>query len=161
MRKSILLRMLPLLLLAVPLVGGCGPDREIVPYLGKWTGGFQFENPGPEAADEEMRGNLILYAAKQRFRMNLEGAQQAIDIKGTWELGEDRVVLKVEEVFLDDGGGEDRRDPRLPYLPSPELRKTYTSPVVLLVGTDGKTLQSLPNTLAGRTVVHRFEKGSG
>ena len=128
------------LLLPVIVAGcgvGCGGGKAQTPYLGKWSGAFEgvrMKAGGGDAQRLSLRGDLQIYV--RRFEMNLTGPQQGVVVKGSWTLkpnarGEPRLALRADDVKIDDGGGEDRRDPNKPYLKAEAVKDYFSRELVL------------------------------
>lgn len=143
-------------------------NKELLPYLGKWTGSFAVDkvagkqNPAL-AKRSSLTGYLQLYGAKNRFEMRLSGEQQDVTVKGTWALEkETRLVLNPAEVAIEDYGGASQRDPNLVYIPNDRVRLAYQKPIVLDLSPDRQRLEGLLTSIGDLTGHHEFVRvGSG
>lgn len=131
-------------------------NDELRPYLGKWTGGFYAD---PSNKKRDLIGYLQIYATGMTFKMHIEAAQQQIDVNGTWTLEKKQVVLKPNDVHIEDFGGADSRNPNLDYYPNEAVRAAYSKPVVLNASADGKVLSGLLMSIGDREGEHRFDWG--
>lgn len=143
MRRSALL--LPLALIA----GACG-DRNVAPFLGKWSGGLEvLRVKGPKGGDpkaRELRGDLQVYVRK--FELNLTGAQQSVRVRGTWTYEDRKLRLKANDLSFDDRGGAEKRDPNRPYLAPEALQTFFGRERTLNLSKDGKRLAGVEDDLA-------------
>ncbi|MER3496317.1 MAG: hypothetical protein C4320_05645 [Armatimonadota bacterium] len=130
--------LLPLLLVVV----GCG-DRRATPFLGKWHGAFvvkavdQGTRTPLSAQAWSYRADLIIYVRK--FELRLDGPQQGIVVRGTYEVREGRgITLRPTTVTIDDGGGIDKRNPNLPYYPNDATTAFFSRPIPLRLSGESK-----------------------
>jgi hypothetical protein len=139
-------------------------NQDLRPFLGKWSGEFKPESfRTGQGSEEDLRrsrleGYIQVYATNRKFKMHLEGEQQAIDVTGTWTFEEKKLNLTPLDVQIDDQGGEEMRDPNKKYIPADAVRATYSKPLSFRLGGDGKTLQGLPISLGEMIGSHRLEK---
>ncbi|AIE84166.1 hypothetical protein [Fimbriimonas ginsengisoli] len=141
-------------------------NREIVPFLGKWSGGFEVESirDGADTPQERERyrlqGYVQVYATRRSFKMHLQGEQEDLDLAGFWTFRGQRLTLKVSEIKIDDHGGADARNPNQKFISPEELNGAYSKPIVLDLSPDKKQYTGLligMGKLIGR---HRFVKDS-
>jgi len=134
-----------------------------MPYLGKWSGTFHVEKvaAGAAVADPErntLRGFLQLYATGEKFELHLEGEQFGLVSKGTWSLTKNRLSLHPTEVKIDDGGGEDARNPNRAWITPADLRAAYSRPMPFQISKDGQTLTGLLIEVGPLTGTHSFKR---
>jgi len=151
-------RLYPALLL--PLLAGCG-TRTAMPYLGKWSGGFDVEKVGPGAAIKDpernrLKGFLQLYATNEKFELHLDGEQFGLIAKGTWKQKDGRFTFSPNDVKIDDGGGEEARNPNRAWINPADLRAAYSRPLALRVSKDGQKLTGLLVDVGPLTGTHSF-----
>lgn len=144
--------MRPLLIVPVLLLAGCG-SKTRMPYLGRWKGEFAVEdfakgeNAPARRKANRLAAELQLYATRNRFVLQLDGAQQSVEIEGEWALRKKGgVELVTTRMRNDDRGGEEFRNPSLPYLSTQDLQAAFARPLILRP--DGPRLRSLPVGLA-------------
>lgn len=157
---------------------GCQQHREMMPYFGKWDGGFYIDETESKRAGftaprlgktslplkrYTMEGYLMLYATRDSFKLHLEGEQVVIDIDGTWAVtknsrGEDRITLKPKGFKIDDFGGADMRDPNKAYIPSLDIRDTYGKEILLKPSKDRQKLDGLPISLGKLVGTHLWKR---
>lgn len=151
------------ILLYVTAQSSCS-NKELVPYLGKWTGGFIVDSVSPAARSatdlkrNNLRGFIQVYATRHSFKMHLEGEQEIIDLAGNWVLKRQRLTLKVNETKIDDFGGADVRNPNRKFIPSDAIRDTYTRPIVLDLSPDKHRYEGLPMTMGNLIGRHQFTR---
>jgi hypothetical protein len=159
-------------LLLLSTVTGCQQHREMMPYFGKWDGGFYVDVPESQRAGATknialkrftMEGYLMLYATRDGFKLHLEGEQVVIDVDGTWAVtknsrGEDRISLRPKGFKIDDFGGADMRDPNKAYIPSLDIRDTYGKEMLLRPSKDRQKLDGLPLSLGKLVGVHLWKR---
>lgn len=138
--------------------GGC--DRSAMPYLGKWSGGFTVETAGPGtvggAARNSLKGFLQLYKTEARYELHLEGEQFGLVAGGTWTHGDGKVTLAPTSVKVDDGGGEEARNPNRAWIDPAELSKAYSRPMSFRVSKDGGRMTGLLIGVGPLTGTHTF-----
>ena len=159
-------------LLMLMTLSGCQQHREMMPYFGKWDGGFYVDIPESSRAGAggkiplkrfTMEGYLMLYATRDGFKLHLEGEQVVIDVDGTWAVtknsrGEDRISLRPKGFKIDDFGGADLRDPNKAYIPSLDIRDTYGKEMLLRPSKDRQKLDGLPLSLGKLVGVHLWKR---
>lgn len=141
-----------------------GSNRELIPFTGRWGGGFEIDTvtQGP-ASDEVKRQNrlegyLQVYLTGRKYKLHLEGIQQGIDVDGTWTAKGRRITLTPKEVKIDDRGGPEMRDPNKPYLPNEDVTAAYSKPIVLDQAEDGKSFKGLSMTVSRFIGRHAFKR---
>ncbi len=141
------------------LLLGCG-DRSKMPYLGKWSGGFDVETVGKGAVGgrerNRLKGFLQLYRTDARYELHLDGEQFGLVAGGSWSEKAGRVTLSPKEVKIDDGGGEEVRNPNRAWIEPTVLREAYSRPMALRVSKDGKSLTGLLMDVGPLTGAHSF-----
>ncbi len=152
------------LLILLLFAAGCG-DKTILPFLGKWQGQFEVQRmqvPGTESdrKRESLKGYVQVYADKHKFKMRMEGEQEAVDLTGTWSIKRQQITLQFSDVVVDDMGGEQFRDPNRKFIAPIDLRAAYSKPLVLNLSTDKKHLDGLTMTMGGLTGRHVYVKDS-
>ena len=143
-------------------------NKELLPYLGKWSGGFMVEqidgkaNPAL-AKRASLTGYLQLYGSNDRFELRLNGEQQEVVVTGTWQLvSETQIELKPEKYQIDDFGGAENRDPNLVYVPNDAVRAAYGKALALSLSSDKQTLIAPLSSIGPLTGIHQFKRvGSG
>lgn len=155
-------------LLAVTLfaftIRAIGSNRDLIPFTGKWTGGFEIDTvtQGPDSAEEKKRnrldGYLQVYLTKRKYKLHLEGIQQGIDVDGTWTVQGRRITLKPEKVTIDDHGGAEERDPNKPYIPNDDVNAAYYKPIVLDQSADKQGFKGLAVTVGRFIGRHSFSR---
>lgn len=163
MRKAIF----PILFLAIALGftarSSCS-NRDLIPFLGKWTGAFVVDvvREGPDTARDRtrssLRGFIQVYATNRTFKMYLDGEQESLELDGTWTEKGRRLTLHVKEPKVDDLGGADNRDPNRKFVDAEDIRVAYAHPIVLDLTTDRHRLVGLPVTLGPLLGHHEFTK---
>ena len=143
-------------MLGVLALAGCGSEK-LVPYLGKWTGSFEPDSP---KSPYRMGCNLQLYATGEKFRMRVEGPQQAIEVNGTWTIKRQTILLAPREVKIDDFGGVDLRNPNLPYLPAEAIQKAFGTALACRLSRDNKTATSISLNLGPVEGTLQLRKGN-
>jgi hypothetical protein len=152
--------------IAFMLVGtvGCNPNQQYVPYFGKWDGALNIleipdgPNTPKDRERESLRGYLMIYGARQKFDLHLEGEQETLDITGQWRLEKDRLTLKASKIDIDDQGGEAFRDPNRKFIPAPDLRQAYGKTIVLKLSPDKLKLTGLKISVGRRIAIHEFSR---
>ncbi|RYG86575.1 hypothetical protein EON77_03550 [bacterium] len=144
MRRLALL--LPTLILG-GMIGGCG-DRNVTPFLGKWTGGLEVlrVQGGGDPKPYELHGDLQMYVRK--FELNLTGPQQTVMARGTWSYEGKRVRLRATSIKFGDAGGAEQRDPNKAYLEPQDLQAFLGREQGLNLSQDGKRLAGVEDGLA-------------
>lgn len=167
MRNKILLFVLLSLAISFALIGKAScSNKDIVPFLGKWAGGFKVErvDNGPDTAKDRERSSLNgyvqIYGTNHSFKMHLEGEQQIVDMAGNWTLKKNRVTLRVTDFKMDDQGGEDARNPNMKFIPADVLQVGYSRPLVLELTADKKHLNGLLTSIGPLVGKHEFSKDS-
>jgi len=132
-----------------------------MPYLGKWSGGFQVEKvrPGTAIADPKrnnLKGFLQLYATDHRYELHLDGEQFGLIARGTWSEENGRLSLTSNDVKIDDGGGEEARNPNRAWIDPKDLREAYSRPMGLRLSKDGQRLTGLIIDVGPLTGTHSF-----
>lgn len=139
-------------------------NQDLRPFLGKWSGQFTPDSfrSGPDTEEDRRRsrleGYIQVYATGRKFKMHLEGEQQAIDVTGTWTSKEKRLNLTPLDVQIDDQGGEEKRDPNKKYIPAEAVRAAYSKPLTFQLAEDGKSLKGLPISLGEMIGSHQLVK---
>jgi len=149
------------------VAAGCHRSDELIPYFGKWDGGFDVRRPArPHAGEraftsqeQRLGGFLMLYGSRMKFFMQLEGPQQVIEIEGRWEKTGRDVRLIPATFRFDDFGGEDVRDPNRPYVLPEQVRSALGKPIRLRFSSDEKRLDGLLIEIGGMTGELRFRRG--
>ena len=153
------------LLFAVILASGCNNHSDLMPFLGKWSGGFVVTSisTGGTASDlkrEQLNGFVQIYATKRSYKMELEGEQETIRIDGNWTIRGKQITLNPKDLVIDDKGGSAVRDPNKKFIPSEDVRAAYGRPMVLTESNDKKNLHG-PETTVGHLLGHHdFVKDS-
>lgn len=134
-----------------------------MPYLGKWSGGFNVDTVGRGAAvadprRNDLKGFLQLYRTDARYELHLEGEQFSLVAGGSWALKDGRVTLSPTSVKIDDGGGEESRNPNRAWIDPPALREAYSRPLALRVSKDGQRLTSLLVDVGPLEGTHSFTR---
>jgi hypothetical protein len=141
-----------------------GSNRELIPYTGRWAGGFEIDTVTQGPATEEVKrqnrltGYLQVYLTGRKYKLHLEGIQQGIDIDGTWTAKGRRIILTPKEVKIDDRGGPEMRDPNKPYLPNEDVTAAYSKPIVLDQSEDKQSFQGLSVTVSRFIGKHAFKR---
>ena len=150
------------------LCGGCAQRREMMPYFGKWDGGFYIDEKGSKAPLRPLKryvleGYLMLYATREGFKMHLEGEQVVLDIDGTWGVtknarGESRIQLNPKNVKIDDMGGAEFRNPNRAYIPSDAIRETYAKDLIFRPLANDQSLEGLEVSMGDLVGTHRWKR---
>lgn len=153
------------LLPAMVILAGCNPHKNLMPFLGKWSGKFEVSDiiGGGKDSDkkrETLSGYVQVYATGQSFKMEMQGEQETIDISGTWTCKGNRMTLNPKSVQIDDQGGADQRDPNKKFIPATDVQTAYGRPMVLQETPDKKSLNGLEMTIGKLVGTHRFVKDS-
>jgi hypothetical protein len=140
---------------------GCS-DKKIIPLLGRWEGGFTAEQiAGAQPKDIkrfDLKGYLMLYATEYRFKMHLEGEQEAVDLSGSWAPKGAQVILTPKDESIDDYGGADVRNPNKRFIPIPLVKQAYSSPIVLNVAAGNKKLSGPLFSIGQLSGRHEFAR---
>jgi len=151
-------------LLYILLLTGCQPNKERMPFYGRWGGGFVVDAIAGGGTEKDrqrstLNGYLMLYATGNSFLMHEEGEQEILDIKGTWRLLKPtRVELEIAEIKIDDMGGEDKRDPNRKFIPTDDVRAAYSRPLVLDISPDKQSLTGLRLAMGDLTGRHVYKR---
>ena len=141
------------------LLLGCG-DRSAMPYLGKWSGGLTVDRIGPGAigtvARNSLKGFLQLYRTDARYELHLDGEQFGLVAGGSWAQKDGRVTLSPTSVKVDDGGGEEVRNPNKAWIEPAVLSDAYSHPMSLRLSKDGQRLTGLLVEVGPLTGTHSF-----
>jgi len=94
------------IILVIPLfaiLAGCNPNKNLMPFLGKWIGRFEVSEieGGGTANDlkrEQMKGYVQVYATERTYKMEMEGEQETISISGNWTIKANRITLTPKEI---------------------------------------------------------------
>ena len=134
-----------------------------MPYLGKWSGGFEVEKVGPGAAVSDpkrnsLKGFLQLYATGRRYELHLDGEQFGLVAGGTWSEKNGRLSLAPVTVKIDDGGGEEARNPNRAWVDPKDLSAAYSRPMGLKLSPDGQHLTGLLIDVGPLTGTHSFTR---
>ena len=154
--------------LAVPLLAiltGCNHNKELLPFLGKWSGQFDVSDieGGGTAKDikrETLKGYVQVYATERTYKMEMEGEQETIDISGTWTIKGNRLTLTPNDITIDDQGGADKRDPNKKFIPAADAKAAYNRPLLLQETPDKKALHGLKISIGNLIGTHNFVKDS-
>ncbi len=154
-------RLIPLVFLAA----GCNPHADMVPFLGKWSGGFQVTEitGGGKARDlkrESLMGYVQVYATSRSYKMELSGEQETIDISGTWSHKGNHITLQPSAITIDDQGGADKRDPNKKFIPAAIAKAAYERPLILQETPDKRTLSGLKISVGKLIGTHKFVNDS-
>ena len=141
-------------------LAGCHSQAGI-PYYGKYEGGFIVHTvPGVNSVDKaswSLKGYLQLLAFKDQFNIHLEGRQQIIDVKGNWRLEPRQITLQVTSIKFDDGGGAEKRNPNLPYIPAEDFKAAYAKEITLRIGKDKDRVTLTGPTLSMGSILGQHE----
>jgi len=162
-RKAIVFAILLFLGLFFTARSSCS-NKDMLPYLGKWPGGFVVSEVrrGPNTSVDQKRSSLKgfvqIYATNHKFKLHLEGEQETIDVDGDWTRKAKRMDLRVQHVVIDDQGGAALRDPNRKFILPDDIRAAYSRPLILDLSADGKNLNGLPMSIGDLTGRHLFAK---
>lgn len=142
------------------LLAGCQRGASM-PYLGKWSGGFEVDRVRPGAAIKDakrnnLKGFLQLYATNSRYELHLDGEQFGLVAKGTWSEKDGRLSLAPQSVKIDDGGGEEARNPNRAWIDPKDLSAAYSRPMGFKLSKDGQRLMGLLIDVGPLTGTHSF-----
>ena len=133
-----------------------------MPYLGKWSGGFTVRRAGPGAVGgprrNDLKGYLQLYRTGARYELSLEGEQFGVVAGGTWKERDGRVDLAPTGVKIDDGGGEEARNPNRAWIAPAALSEAYSRPMSLRLSKDGRRLTGLLVEVGPLLGTHAFTR---
>jgi hypothetical protein len=130
-----------------------GSNKDLVPFAGRWIGGFEPEENRQNGLD----GHLQVYLSGKKFKLHLSGPQQSVELDGTWtKEGDRRIVLRPASIQIDDGGGAEMRDPNKPFIPSDDIRSALTREIPLDLSSDGKALTGLTTSMGELAGKHEF-----
>jgi hypothetical protein len=151
-----------LLLIPALLLSGCG-SKENIPFLGRWKADFVVDRmtvPGTEKDQrrEGLHGYLQVYQTGLKFKMRLEGEQEAIDGSGTWSHKGNHVTLTFTDLKIDDMGGAQHRDPNLKFILPAAIQAAYQRELTLNMSPDKKTLNGLDVTIGNLVGRHVFTR---
>lgn len=144
---------------------GCARrDRAL---LGKWSGGFEVERLPENAAIKprkrnNLTGYLQLYGTESKYELSLDGEQFGVVVTGNWASQEGRITLRPSGVKVDDGGGQESRDPNKAWIDPAVLSAAYSRPISLRLSKDGQRLEGVLIDVGPLVGTHRFKReGSG
>jgi hypothetical protein len=158
-----ILGILTVILIVLSARASCS-NKELIPYLGKWTGAFNVESTSTRHTSpldrrrSSLFGYVMVYAMNRSFKMHLEGAQEMIDVEGKWTLHGHRLTLTASGVKIDDEGGAATRNPNLPFIPSADVRAAYAHPFVLDLSPDRRRLVGLSMSMGALIGLHAFAR---
>lgn len=127
-------------------------DKERVPVMGQWTGGFYTDKA------EVLRGYLKLYRTGDKFKMRLTSKHQEMNFEGTWTIAKRRVELRVSDVQFENPPEETQKALGLKLLSSEEVRTVYSKPIMLDLNAKDNELDGLTMTLGNIQGKHQFKK---
>lgn len=131
-----------------------------MPFLGKWSGGFTVETAGKGvvggARRNDLKGFLQLYRTDSRYELHLDGEQFGLVAGGKWTQKDGRVSLAPTSVKVDDGGGEEARNPNRAWIDPAALSAAYSRPMSLRLSKDGKRMTGLLIDVGPLTGTHAF-----
>lgn len=148
------------LLLSLMFWASCA-NKGLLPYVGKWTGGFVVDDaPGGGSARDRARNDLHGYLQLYRssFQMDLEGEQEGVLLKGTWAVKGKDLMLTPTDLSIDDHGGADQRNPNLKFIPPDDVRAAYAHPLALKISPDKKRLLGLEISMGKLLGRHLFAR---
>lgn len=138
--------------------------RELLRYTGKWAGAFTVDSisKGPDTESDRKRsrleGYLQLYLSGRRYLFHVDGEQQGVEVNGTWQAQNDRVILTPNHVAIDDHGGADKRDPNKKYIPNDDVQAAFNRPLILIQSDDHQGFVSLPVSIGAYLGKYSFRK---
>lgn len=143
---------------------GCA--RDLTPMeraAGSWPGQFVAESAAGSTARSEldkwtMKGTLWLYVTDDKFRLEMETANQEFTVKGKWEAKGDRVTLRSEDYDFTFPKEEDQEALKLAVVSADAIRKTFHQPLVLNESNDRRTLKGLKISLGPLVGSYEFER---
>lgn len=139
-----------------------GCNKERMPYLGYWHGGFDVQSSTAAAPTSSinLRGYVQLYRTEDKFEIELSNPVQVMDVGGRWKmLGPNRIELTPHEFRINQKDIDKLKALRKPFIEPEVLRSAYSKPLVLNLQGDGKTLDGLLMRVGPLLGKHRFEKG--
>lgn len=164
-RKNVFWILFAIVALTIIVFANSNPNSALVPYYGKWSGGFNVEafrlGQGNQKLRDRasLRGYLMLYATGKKFKLHLEGEQEIIDLDGTWTVEKERVMLRTTATKIDDMGGEEARDPNKFFVTGEAVRDAYARPIPLRMSKDRQKLTGLRITIGEYEGTHEFTRG--
>lgn len=166
MRKVFIVFGVLLVLLIGFTVRASFSNQDLMPFTGRWKGGFTVDSiqKGSDTADDRHRsrleGYVQVYLTGRKYVLHLEGEQQGIDVTGTWTAKGDRITLQSKSVTIDDQGGADARNPNKKYIPNEVVNEAYSRQMVLVLSKDKHNLRGLKVSVGDLIGEHAFEKDS-
>jgi hypothetical protein len=145
---------------AIGSLTGCNKER--IPYLGHWDGGFNVTSStaSPPTAALNIRGYLQLYRTGDKFLIELSNPTQVLDLGGKWRMvGGKRIELAFHEFKLTEPDLAKLKGMRRPFLEPADLKIAYTKPLILDLSPDGKKLTGLLMRMGPLLGRHEFSKG--
>lgn len=155
-------------ILTAPLLAwalaGCNPNSQLMPYYGKWDGGYMVEELDSPATEKDLQreslsGYIMLYATGNKFKLYQQGEQQTIEVEGTWKLEGKQVRTQTTKIKIDDMGGEEFRDPNKKYIPSDDVRAAFGKPMVLTLNSAKTELKTPAVGIGNRIGSFTFKRG--
>lgn len=146
--------------MALGALAGC--NKEKMPYLGHWDGGFDVTSSTSAEPTKAlaMRGYLQLYRTDEKFLIELSNPIQVLDLTGKWKMvGTKRIELTFHDFKLGEPDLDKIKAMRRPFIQPEELRAAYTKPLILTLSPDGKTLNGLLMRVGPLLGAHAFKKG--
>ena len=127
-------------------LAGCF-NREQIPYLGRWSGGFNVDHTTGKIELKDphrysMHGLLELYRSDSRCTLHIEGEQETVEAKGNWTIKGHEIQIQFSHLTIDDAGGPDERDPNRAFLPAADYQTTLSHDLGLRASADKKHLTS-------------------
>ncbi|HLK13283.1 MAG TPA: hypothetical protein VKT78_00635 [Fimbriimonadaceae bacterium] len=151
-------------LLVLALAGAlAGCNKEKIPFLGHWDGGFEVTSSTAAApvAAINMRGYLQLYRTGDKFLMELSNPVQVLDLGGKWKMvGSHRIELTFREYKLSEPDLVKLKGMRRPFMDPADLKNAFSKPLLLDLSQDGKSLTGLLIRIGPLLGKHVFRKGT-
>ena len=147
-------------IVAIATLTGCNKER--IPYLGHWDGGFEvaLSTSAAQSSAINMRGYLQLYRTDDKFLIQLSNPTQVLDLGGKWRMvGPRRVELTFHDFKLAEPDLNKLKGMGRPFLEPADLRAAYTKPLILDLSKDAKTLTGLLMRVGPLLGKHEFKKG--